>query len=204
MLTSPVLCGAEVTLRPLLASDLEALAQAAAESRASYTFTPVPDGLAATRAYVNKALAAASAGERMPFVIVRRERIVGTTSFTDLAPWAWPAGSPQQRSDRPDSVEIGNTWLAASAQRTRVNSEAKLLLLSHAFEVWEVHGVCIKTDERNQKSRHAIERIGARFEGIRRAHRAGEDGSVRNSAYYAIVRAEWPEVKLALTARLAR
>ncbi len=83
-------------------------------------------------------------------------------------------------------VEIGSTWLAVSAQRTWCNTEAKYLLLSHALDVWKVHRVALKTDERNARSRRAIERLGARFEGVRRADMPGQDGSVRSSAYYSI------------------
>ena len=95
----------------------------------------------------------------------------------------------------PDVAEIGSTWLAASVQRSGVNTEAKRLLLTHAFETWELLRVTLKTDARNIRSRRAIERIGARFEGVRRAHLLATDGSVRDSAYYSIVRAEWPEVR---------
>ena len=101
-------------------------------------------------------------------------------------------------------MEIGATWLAASAQRTRCNTEAKYLLLSHAFDVWRVHRVTLKTDARNAQSRRGIERIGAVFEGVRRAHMPAQDGSIRDSAYYSIVRAEWPAVRKALEAALAR
>jgi len=99
-------------------------------------------------------------------------------------------------------VEIGATWLAASAQRTRCNTEAKILMLAQAFDVWQVHRVSLKTDARNAKSRRAIERLGALFEGVRRADMPGSDGSVRDSAYYSIVRAEWPDVRKRLDATL--
>ena len=100
-------------------------------------------------------------------------------------------------------MDIGATWLAASAQRTRCNTEAKLLMLTHAFDVWRVHRVALKTDERNAASRRAIERLGARFEGVRRADMPGQDGSVRHSAYYSIVQAEWPAVRKTLEDALA-
>ena len=107
----------------------------------------------------------------------------------------------------PDEVEIGGTWLNARVQRTNVNTEAKLLLLTHAFEVWRVQRVALCTDERNMRSRNAIERIGASFEGVLRHHRpskvAGEEGRLRNSALFAIVDDEWPAVKERLVARLA-
>ena len=109
--------------------------------------------------------------------------------------------SSLQRTEHPDAVEIGSTWLAASAQRTRCNTEAKYLLLSHAFDVWRVHRVSLKTDERNTKSRRAIERLGALFDGVRRADMPGQDGSVRNSAYYSIVPGEWPTVMCARSSK---
>ena len=199
-----VLRGPTVTLRPLAPTDAGALAAAASESRAPYVHTRVPDGVEDAQRYIEIALAERDAGRRLPFAILWQDRVVGSTSYLDLQRWRWPAGSPLQRSDRPDAVEIGATWLAASAQRTRCNSEAKLLLLSHAFEVWEVHRVSLKTDARNERSRRAIERLGALFEGIRRGDMPGQDGSVRSSAYYSIMRAEWPEVRKNLEAALAR
>jgi hypothetical protein len=93
---------------------------------------------------------------------------------------------------------------AASAQRTRCNTEAKHLLLSHAFDVWQVHRVSLKTDERNARSRRAIERLGAMFEGVRRGDMPGQDGTVRSSAYYSIMRAEWPAVRKTLDDALGR
>jgi RimJ/RimL family protein N-acetyltransferase len=109
------------------------------------------------------------------------------------------------RSDdsAPSGVEIGSTWLAASAQRTAVNTECKLLLLAHAFETWAVQRVTFKTDARNTRSRNAIQRIGATYEGIRRAHTLATDGTVRDSAYFSIVASEWPMVKGRLVERAA-
>ena len=198
-----VLRGLTVTLRPLSVADVPALAAAAAESRQQYVYTRVPDGAEEAQGYIETALADQKAGRRMPFAILWHDRVAGSTSYLDLQHWRWPAGSPLQRTDLPDAVEIGSTWLAASAQRTRCNTEAKHLLLSHAFDVWAVHRVSLKTDERNAQSRRAIERLGARLEGVRRADMAGQDGSVRNSAYYSILRAEWPAVRKRLDEALA-
>ena len=194
----PVLAGPTVTLRPLSIADAGALAAAAAESREHYTYTRVPDGVAQAESYIAAALRDRESGHRMPFVTLWHDRVVGCTSYLDLQQWRWPAGSPLQRTDRPDAVEIGATWLSASAQRTRCNTEAKHLMLAHAFDVWEVHRVTLKTDERNARSRQAIERLGAKLDGVRRADMPGQDGSVRNSAYYSIVRAEWPAVRARL------
>ena len=107
------------------------------------------------------------------------------------------------KSDEPDVVDIGFTWLAGAAQRTFVNTEAKLLMMTHAFEVWQVHRVALQTDVRNKRSWAAIERIGGQLDGIMRAARPGSDDTVRTSARFSIVAAEWPHVKARLTARLA-
>jgi RimJ/RimL family protein N-acetyltransferase len=200
----PVLRSPTVTLRPLAMADAAALAAAASESRETYGYTRVPDNVDDARRYIELALADQQAGHRMPFVIVWQDRTVGSTSYLDVQRWRWPAGSPLQRTDIPDALEIGATWLAASAQRTRCNTEAKRLLLGHAFEVWGVHRVSLKTDERNARSRRAIERLGAHLDGIRRADMPGADGVVRNSAYYSIVRDEWPAVRARLEDSLAR
>jgi RimJ/RimL family protein N-acetyltransferase len=100
-------------------------------------------------------------------------------------------------------AEIGGTWLAPRVQRTPVNTEAKLLMLAHAFEVWRVRRVSLKTDARNERSRRAIERLGARFDGVLRAHMPAADGGLRDSAFYSILDAEWPAVRETLRSRLA-
>jgi RimJ/RimL family protein N-acetyltransferase len=115
----------------------------------------------------------------------------------------WPQGHPRYGSAAPDVCEIGYTWLARSAIRTAANTEMKRLMLGHAFEVWEVESVCLHTDARNERSRRAMERIGAQFEGILRAHRLGTDCLPRNSARYSVTAPEWPRVKRALDDMLA-
>jgi N-acetyltransferase len=188
--------GRHVRLEPLTIEHVPALVAAANESRATYLYSVVPEGEEAMRAYVEAALAASTAGEHVPFATVRvpDDRVIGTTRFSDVAPWVWPPGSPLQRRGRPDVAEIGHTWLAAGAQRTPANTEAKSLMLHHAFDVWEVHLVRFRADRRNLRSRAAIERLGARFEGVHRADRPGVDGTVRDSAFYSITAAEWPVV----------
>lgn len=195
--------GRSVALRPLTEADAPALAAAASESREHYRYSHVPDGLDDAERYVKLALDMRDRGERMPFAVELAGRVVGTTSYSDFQPWKWPAGSRLQRTDRPDAVEIGSTWLAQSAQRTRCNTEAKYLLLCHAFEVWTVHRVALRTDERNARSRRAIERLGARLDGIRRADLPGTDGTVRSSAYYSLLLEEWALNKVRLERRLA-
>jgi RimJ/RimL family protein N-acetyltransferase len=204
VLDTPLLVGVEVTLRPMSAEDVDGLVAAAAESREHYGLSVVPDGRDAMRAYVDRFLKQREQGDRLPFVTLWRGRVVGSTSFIEPRIWDWPAGSDLQRTDRPDYVEIGSTWLAASAQRTRCNTEAKLLMLGHAFERWNVHCVLLKTDARNDRSRRAIERLGAHFDGVLRANMPAADGTVRNSAYYSIVASEWPTIKARLESELTR
>lgn len=196
------LAGAEVHLRPMRIEDVDALALAAQEDRRHYLYNWVPDSVDDTRAYVDRALAARDAGQRFPFVIEWQGQIVGTTSYSNYQPWHWGKHGADKQRDTPDVVEIGSTWLAASAQRTRCNSEAKYLLLGYAFEVWRVYRVALRTDERNSRSRSAIQRLGTTFEGIRRADVPGWDGTVRNSAFFSMVAQEWPKAKAAMAERL--
>jgi N-acetyltransferase len=202
--------GCRVKLEPLNLSHVSALVLAATEARDTYDFTRVPADDRAMTEYIEAALADQKTGGALPFAIydLRRQAVVGSTRFLDLDYWsspsAWPPGRSVPRPDAtPTVAEIGSTWLAASAQRTSCNTEAKLLMLSHAFDTWGVLRVTLKTDSRNTRSRRAIERIGGRFEGIRRAHARAVDGSVRDSAYYSIVATEWPGVSAALKARLS-
>jgi len=191
-----VLQGESVRLEPLTLEHVPALMVAASEDRSTYAFTLVPDQLDAMEAYVATALDDQLAGRTYAFATVQSERIVGSTRFMDIDYW--------QESPVPSVLEIGGTWLSASAQRTAANTEAKLLMLTHAFDTWHVHRVTFKTDARNERSRRAIERIGAKFEGIRRAHLVVPDGSIRNSAYFSIIASEWPEVKERLRKLLDR
>jgi RimJ/RimL family protein N-acetyltransferase len=194
--------GRDVLLRPLSLSDATALSLASSESQETYGMSGVPVGLQACEQYIDKALQMRAAGERYPFAIVWNGRVVGSTSYYDFQPWDWPQASPLQRKEVPDATEIGYTWLAASAQRTRCNTEAKFLLMQYAFETWKVHRVFLRTDERNQRSRAAIERLGCKLDGIRRADMPGRDGTVRNSAYYSMLADEWPAARQDLLQRL--
>lgn len=197
--------GDGVRLEPLSRAHADALATAASESRAAYALTRVPDGAAAMAAWIDVALADAARGEAVPFATVdaRSGRVVGSTRFGSIERWAnWPGAPAQPLPRGPDAVEIGWTWLAASAQRTHVNSGAKLLMLGHAFDVWRVRRVTLKTDARNARSRANIERIGCRLDGILRAHMPAADGGVRDSACYSMLSAEWPPARERLRARL--
>lgn len=147
--------------------------------------------------YVDTAISWREAGTAAPFAIVRADdgAVIGSTRFWAMDRWGWPEGHPEQGRSGPDTCEIGYTWLTRPAIRTGVNTEAKLLMLTHAFEVWRVFGVCLHTDARNEQSRAAMERMGARLDGILRAHRLASDFRPRDSARYSIVAAEWPNVK---------
>jgi RimJ/RimL family protein N-acetyltransferase len=192
-----VLKGSLVRLEPLDAVHVPGLIAAAAEDRSAYAWTVVPSA-EEMAAYV----AAQLASDGMtPFAQVRRsdEAPVGCTAFWN--PRAWPG-----REDL-YAVEIGWTWLAASAQRTGINAEAKLLLLQHAFDELGLLRVDWKTDARNQRSRQAIAGLGARFEGVLRkwspSRVPGEEGRLRDSAIFSVTEAEWPSVKSALSVRIA-
>lgn len=190
------LTGRHVQLEPLAVDHVDALVSAASGDRSTYDWTAVPHDHDGMGQYVDALLAQAAAGEVVPFAQRRLAdgAVVGCTRYMRLE---WWAGRPF-----PDEVEVGGTWLAASAQRTPLNTEAKYLLFRHAFEVWGVHRLCLATDARNQRSRDAIERVGARFEGILRGHRAsyaaGEQGRARDTALFAIVAHEWPALRTRL------
>jgi RimJ/RimL family protein N-acetyltransferase len=198
------LSGRHARLEPLGTAHAADLAAAAAEDRSSYAFTRVPDGPADAADYVRAALAERDAGRSLPFAVVRTrdDVVVGSTRFLDMEVLGRPEVVLLDDRRPPQAVEIGNTWYAASAQRTPLNTEVKLLLLGHAFDVWQVLRVTLKTDARNRRSRAAIERLGACFEGIRRAHTIASDGTVRDTAYYSIVAAEWPALRDGLRSRL--
>ncbi|HEY1174996.1 MAG TPA: GNAT family protein [Phytomonospora sp.] len=192
----PVLHGGLVRLEPLTSAHVPDLALAVAEDRSSFGFTvvPAPDEVGD---YVADQLGRAGL---TPFAQVRTGdgRAVGCTGLWD--PRHWPGGGLC-------AIEIGWTWLASSAQGTGINVEAKLLLFTHAFEVLGVTRVDLKTDARNARSRRAIEKLGARFEGVLRSwspsRAPGEEGLMRDSAMFSVIAGEWPEVKAGLEARLA-
>jgi len=196
--------GAHVRLEPLALRHVPALTEAASGPRDTYAYTWVPDGEAAMLRYVQEALALREAGAAVPFATVQRAtgRVIGSTRFFNLEYFRWPAGvrAPPQP---PDAVEVGWTWLAADAQRTAVNTEAKLLMLTHAFESWCVVRVNLRTDARNTRSRAAIERLGAKLDGILRAHVPASDGGLRDTATYSLLASEWPGAKARLEARLS-
>ena len=186
---------------------VDALVLAASEDRTNYQWTYTPEGHEQMTDYVADALEKVATGAHIAFATVHKgeggvDRVVGATRFCEMAFWQWPPGASHQRHGVPDVVDIGFTWLAGSVQRTPVNTEAKLLMMGHAFEGWQVHRVALQTDVRNARSWAAIERIGGQLDGIMRADRPGSDDTVRTSARFSILAAEWPAVKQDLTARL--
>ena len=202
----PSLAGSHVRLEPLGPAHLDGLVAAAAADPSLYRLTPVSQGREAMAGYIETALAWRDAGTALPFAIVRTadEAVIGSTRFWNIEHWEWPQGHARHGRTEPDVCEIGYTWLTRSAIRTAANTEAKLLMLTHAFETWQALRVCLHTDARNERSRAAIQRIGGRFEGILRAHKLAADDTVRDSARFSIVAAEWPEVKRRLAQFLNR
>jgi N-acetyltransferase len=188
--------GRYIRLEPLEHHHLDGLVAAAAEDPSLYQWSPVPQGKVEARRYVDTALAWRDAGSAVPFATIRVDDgiVIGSTRFWNLERWTWPQGHPRHGC-RLDGCQIGYTWLARSAIRTAANTEAKLLMLKHAFETWDVLRVCFHTDARNQRSRAALERIGGTFEGVLRAHRIAADYTARDSMRFSIVAAEWPAVK---------
>lgn len=190
--------GTHVVLERLAQHHLDEIIEAGAGDRSVYAYTQVPDGRQEAEGYVSYLLNDAVNGRAAPFVQRRivpgaaaAPQLVGCTRF--MNPYWWLG-----RTD-PDEVEIGGTWLNPSAQRSPINTEAKILMLTHAFDEWNVQRVAICTDAINEQSRRAIERIGARFEGELRRHRRslqqGHGDRLRDSAMYSITIDEWPGVR---------
>jgi RimJ/RimL family protein N-acetyltransferase len=196
-LESPTLQGRHIRLEPLGGQHVPGLATAAAGDAALYQWTQVPQGEDEARRYVAAAQAMRDARTAVPFATIRQGdgAVIGSTRFFFLEWWAWPPGHARHGRAAPDAGEIGYTWLGPGAVRSGANTEAKYLMLDHAFEHWGMLRVCLHTDARNTRSRAAMERIGCRFEGILRAHRMAADFIARDSARYSITAAEWPEVK---------
>ncbi|HYP33654.1 MAG TPA: GNAT family protein [Burkholderiaceae bacterium] len=171
-----------IRLQPMSLAHVDALKAAAADGelwRLRVTSVPTPED---TQGYVERALAMK---DRLPFVVVDLEndgRIVGSTSYHDILPAV-------------DRVEIGWTWYAKSMQRSHVNTCAKLLLLVHAFETLGAKVVGWRTDNYNFASQQAIERLGAKKDGVIRHHALRRDGTVRDTVMYSVTAGEWPEVK---------
>lgn len=198
------LTGHHIRLEPLGLHHLDGLLSASAGDPELYRWSAVPQTREAVAAYIETALAWHEAGRALAFATIRiaDDAVIGSTRFFDIERWPWPTGHERHGRLDPDVCEIGYTWLTRSATRTAANTEAKLLMLTHAFEAWQVLRVCLHTDARNKRSQAAIERIGGKFEGVLRAHRMASDYIPRDSHRYSIVAAEWPEVKTRLTERV--
>ena len=188
-----VLEGSRVRLEPLGARHRDDLVAAAAEDSTTgrYLFTDI--AVNGWEAGLAEAMEGVADGRYVAWATVDRSsgRAVGSTRFGDIAP-------------EHGRVEIGWTWLAPSAQRTAINTEAKLLQLRHAFDDLGATRVTLKTDARNERSQRAIERLGAVREGVLRHHLRMPDGFLRDTVYYSILAEEWPGVRARLEERLAR
>lgn len=201
ILHMPVFEGRLVRLEPLGHHHGPDLAVAAEENRDAYGYTWVPRR-AEVDDYIDTQLRRQANGLLAPFaqIDLATGRAVGATAFWQ--PRFWPD------EERLSAIEIGFTWLACSAQGTGINIEAKLQLLRHAFESWQVARVDLKTDIRNSRSRAAIEALGATFEGVlrqwSRSWAPGEEGKMRDSAMFSIIADEWPDRRAKLEARLDR
>ncbi len=185
--------GHGVRLEPLTAAHREGLAAAVTDGRLWelwYTVVPHPDDVAK---YITDALAGQAAGKMLPWAVrdLASGTIVGCTRYHDIVPEI-------------DRVEIGYTWYGASWQRSRVNTACKLLLLSHAFETLGCQVVGLRTDNFNFASQKAIERLGAKKDGVIRHHLPRRDGTARDSVMYSILLSEWRDVKRHLELRMAR
>lgn len=197
--------GKSVWLQPLNRAHVAPLRAIAAGPRETFEWALVPRP-EAVEAYVETALALVEKRQALVFATcLPSGELVGCTRLFDLQRWVWPEKvDPRPFADVLDAAEIGYTWLSPRVQRTLVNTEAKLLMLRHAFEEWKCFRVTLKTDERNERSRRAIERLGAHFDGVLRAFQPAIDGRPRNTAYYTILATEWPSVKSRLLSGLAR
>lgn len=188
----PSLHGEHVRLEPLRADHADALADAVQDGRlweTWYTSVPRPERMAS---YVAAALAGQAAGTMQPFAVIDAQgRVAGTTRYYDLDP-----ATPR--------LQIGYTWYAARVQRTGLNTQAKLLLLGHAFETLGCIAVGFQTSWFNHASRAAIARLGAKQDGVIRNHLRHADGSIRDTVTFSIIDSEWPAVRTHLQARLAR
>jgi N-acetyltransferase len=193
------LVGSLVRLELLSERHIDELKGAASEDRSTYGLTSVPTPELMV-SYVTDCAAEHEKGELIAFAQIRRSdrRVVGVTCFVRIR--------RDPYSGKIWAVEIGGTWLAASAQRTGINLESKLLLLEHAFDSWHVARVDFSTDARNKRSRDAITGLGAAFEGVLRrwgpSHVAGEENLLRDTAMFSIIEPEWPQVRSSLRARL--
>ena len=188
-----VLSDERVRLEPLGLQHVDGLKRAAADGELwtiRVTSVPDPDD---TRGYVERALQAFAEGHRLAFAVLdaKSGEVIGSSSYHDIVAAV-------------ERLEIGYTWYAQSRQRTHVNASAKLLLMTHAFETLGAKLVGWRTDNYNFASQRAIERLGARKDGVLRHHAVRRDGTIRDTVMYSMTAGEWPEAKAELQARIAR
>jgi RimJ/RimL family protein N-acetyltransferase len=192
-ITPITLQGATIRLEPLRPSHADDLFQSGAD-RTIWTYMPIGgfDNLPSVHEWITKATTAEAAKTELPFAIILNStnHAIGSTRYLDIRP-------------EHGALEIGHTWLSPDYQRTTANTEAKYLLLTHAFETLHAHRVQLKTDARNVRSQRAIERIGAVMEGALRRHMVMWDGHIRDTIYYSILDTEWPKAKQRLQQMLA-
>ena len=188
----PVLEGTFVLLEPLSQTRANELSEACEDGKLYdlwYTWVPSPDGMSAE---IDRRLGLYDAGTMMPFATVDKAsgKAIGMTTFMNI-----------KLENR--KVEIGSTWLAQSYQGTAINPEAKLLMLGYAFESLGCNAVELRTHEQNLQSRAAIEKLGAKLDGILRNDMVMANGTIRNTAVYSITKEEWPTVEISLTTRIS-
>jgi RimJ/RimL family protein N-acetyltransferase len=189
----PTLEGTFVRLEPLSQARANELSEACEDGKLYelwYTWVPSPDRMSAE---IDRRLGLYAAGSMMPFVTVDKTsgKAIGMTTFMNV-----------KLENR--KVEIGSTWLAQSFQGTAINPEAKLLMLGYAFETLKCNAVELRTHEKNLQSRAAIEKLGAKLDGILRNDMVMANGTIRNTAVYSITNDEWPTIRDALTARISK
>ncbi|WP_417287049.1 GNAT family N-acetyltransferase [Corynebacterium variabile] len=187
------LTGEIVRLEPLSHDHAAGLVEATKDGelwKLWYTSVPTPDGM---EAEIDRRLVLQDAGTMIPFATrdLRSGKVIGMTTYMNI-----DASLPR--------VEIGSTWNAKSAQGSGINPESKLLLFTHAFEVWDCPAVEFRTSWHNRQSRAAIEKLGAKLDGVLRQHTRTSDGSLRDTCVYSVVQAEWPQVRASLRFRLGR
>ena len=188
-MTPLLLAGHGVRLEPLSRDHIAPLQDAVDDGdigAINYVNVPGRDGIPA---WVEHALAMRDAGQQLPFAIIASGCVVGSTRFYDI-----DLSVP--------TLAIGYTFHAASVWRSHVNTASKRLLLGHAFDALHAQSVCLHTSHLNLRSQAAIERLGAKLDGVLRAHRRHKDGSLRNSHSYSILASEWPAIRDRLDARL--
>ncbi len=200
-----------VRLLPMTTEHVDALTEAATSDRSTFDLASIPRDRGEMLRYVERALEDQIAFRAVPFVVEHEGKLVGAYRLMSLEWWIWPEGRTRVEgepravpNDPPDVAEIGHAWLTPAAQRTKVNTAACHLLMRHAFDVWRVHRLVLKTDARNTRSRNAITRLGGGFEGIMRSHSPAADGIVRDVALFSVLPAEWPELRLRLESALAQ